>query len=422
MSSPDQPDRLSVLTEPHCSPSEPTVRDIGATSGVLLFAAVLAGVLSVDLGPFEHPEWEPLRALFFIAIGVGGTIAARNTSLSDRGRAERLLIAAFCWLGLSSVLSADPVGGALVAAALLGTFLAGAELARSTSRSDLWQSLAAGTSAVMVAAAILGPTDGDARWAGLSEEPNALAVIAAFTVVIAVVRGIGPVSGAAAALAGVTLYATNAALPLLAAVVGVALWTSREWPTAAKRAVAVAGTGVATAFILAVVALPSEALPGDGYNLETINERTEIWSYLGERVAEAPLFGQGPRAASDVAARGAFDVRVHWGPRHAHNAALELAVAGGLPSAALFIAGVAAAIQGARRSSDTAALAIATTFAILAVTEPLVRDPTIAVLLLGVAVVRSLPPAEHATTDQVARTTNPGEPARRKDETSMGRP
>lgn len=410
MSGPDQARRTSQFTgTPRSNRESELVRAAPTKREVLVFTAVLAGVLSVDLGPFEHPEFEPLRMLFFLAIGIGGTVAARSTSLRQRGRAERLFIAAFCWLGLSSVLSPDPVGGALVAAALLGTFLAGTALARSTPRSDLWLPLAAGTSAALLVAAILGPTGGDTRWAGLSEEPNALAVVAAFTVVIAIVRGTGPVSGAVAALAGVTLYATNAALPLMAALVGIAVWTTRRWPATARRAVAAAGMAIASASIVAVVALPTEALPGDGYNLETINERTEIWSYLGERIAEAPLFGQGPRAASDIAARGAFDVRVHWGPLHAHNAPLEMATSGGLPAAALFVVGIAAALRSARREQDAAALAIVTTFALLALTEPLVRDPTIAVLLLGVAVVRPSEPV-----GQVDRPTGWGEPARRR--------
>ncbi len=368
--------------------------------------AVLAAVLSVDLGPYRHPSLEPSRFVVFLALGIGGAWVARTTPLSARAPSERALLAAFGWLAIVSLLTSDPFGSVIVSGALLGTLLLGTQLAREIDRSRLWPAVAVGATGILGVGAALGSSLDDARWIGLSEEPNRLAVTAALAVVASVISTkqhraawIGVVVGT------IALFATNAVIPALAATVGFVVWLTRLANPTARRALAAGALALAASIVIAVVVLPTEALPGDGYNLETLNERTGIWSYLGERVPEAPFLGQGPGAAHDLASLGAFDERVHWGPTHAHSAPVELVVAGGLPAAALFVVGLVLAIRSALRRQDAATAAVAITLAILAATEPLIRDPSLALLLLGIVAVDG-PSRESSATagdDAVAR-------------------
>ncbi len=366
--------------------------------GVLVAAALLAALLSVDLGPYRYPQLEPSRFVVFLAIGICGAWFARTTSLSERTLAERLLLAAFGWSAAVSLLTFDPFGAVVVGGARFGTLVLGMQLGRALDRARLWPALAVGTTVVLGVGAVLGTPPDDTRWIGLSEEPNGLAVTAALTVVASIistrrhrVAWIGVLAGA------ITLFATNAAIPALAAAVGVLVWLTRLVNPIARRALTAAGLILAASIAIAVVVLPTEALPGDGYNLETMNERTGIWSYLAERVPEAPFLGHGPTASHDLAALGVFDERVHWGPNHAHSAPLEMAVTGGLPAAALFVVGLVLAICSALRRSDASTAAVAITLAILAITEPLVRDPSLALLLLGMVAVAG-PSRESSTT------------------------
>lgn len=353
-----------------------------------IFVATLAALLSIDLGEHRWPALEPVRLIVFIGLAVAGSLAVRTVRRDTVGRADVAVVASLGWVAVVSVLAVDPVEATVVAAALLGTYVIGASVVNVFSSSDhLWAALAAGTAPPLLIAAALGAPPDDTRWIGLAEEPNGLAVTAALAVVLGVVVCRRHWGGWGVAMLGVaTLVATNSVLPGCAALAGAAVWVSASWPPLIRRvAASIVGIGAA-AVVLAIFWLPVDSLPGDGYNLETVNERTGIWSYLLDATSDAPVLGHGARATHDIMDLGAFDQRVHFGPTHGHGAWIELAIAGGWPAAVLFVIGLALALGRAERNKDSARSALLVCLGLLAVTEPLLREPTTAVLVMGAAV------------------------------------
>lgn len=368
---------------------EPPAAPLGRTIPPTVAVAGLIVLLSPDLGPHRFPEWGPVRTIVLLSLALAGVALSlgRPVRWAARSPAERLLVVAFGWVALAAPLATDPIDASLTAAALLGTIVIGGSITRRWPFEQTLIGASFGFSlALGVSAALGASTSSDSRWAGLTEEPNALAVIAAFALVVGLAtidhHWIGCVSTGLGAL---TLVMTHAALPAAAAGVGALFVLLPVAPAPHRRPLVASVVSSIAAVATSIAVISADRLPGDGERLKSLNERTGIWSYLAEAIAERPLLGHGPTSTRDLIALGAFDERVHWTPTHAHNALVEIGVAGGLPAAVLLLGAVIASFVGARRARSFEVMALTATFAGLAVTEHLVREPNVAVLMLALA-------------------------------------
>jgi O-antigen ligase len=355
----------------------------------ILAVGGLVVLLSVDLGPHGFPEWSPVRTVVLAFLAVAGVMATvtRPISWADRSMADRLLIGAFGWVALTAPLAADPAAASLVAAALLGTVLMASAIAYRWPIEQALIGASLGCTVALGASALVGSsTNDDGRWAGLTEEPNSLGVVAAFAVVVGLATvGRHRIGFVSVGLGLITLLMTSAALPAAAAGVGALFILLPLVPGNLLPALAGSVVSLVAATATSIAVISTDSLPGDGEHLKTLNNRTGIWSYLFEFIAERPILGHGAGSTRDLIALGAFDDRVHWTPTHAHNALIEIAVAGALPAALLLTAAVVASLYRARWDGSLEVAALGATFAGLALTEHLVREPTVALLMLALA-------------------------------------
>ncbi len=352
--------------------------------------AVLGIVLAVDLPRLGVGLRSPTRVLLFLIVVAAGlclTIWGRQRPRAVQRPAGWLLASSFVWILFVSPLGTNPIRGTLVAAALLATVSIGAAVGSELGWSWFGRVLERVLMLLLLAAAAMELNKSGFRWHGWAEEPNGLGTIAA----------LGVIAGASALvqrrwwmlpilpLGAVILVLTEARMPAIAALFGVALalrpLLGRGFPSAL----------MALGVISGVVLLSTESLGqraaelGQLDDITTLTGRTDAWSFLAEEIALRPFTGFGPESTQDLLTAGSGDSRVSWGPTHGHNAAVQMAVHGGWVPAVLFVAAFGAYGLSSRRQPQSDRDAMVLALFLIGITEHLVREPSLVLLILAAA-------------------------------------
>ena len=365
----------------------------------LLGLCVLMALLTVDLAWLGVSFDGVGRMLVMGAlVVVGAFVVLRSPGFSQHlGRAEvALLLGSFAWVLLVSPLGWNASRGAIVAAALLATTVIGLEVGRTKGWIWFLNVLGPVLLIVLLVAVVIETVSSEpGRWIGWAEEPNSLGVIAAIGVVVAVS---GRLEGrwwlAPLLPVGIlVLVMTEARMPIVAAAAGSVLALRPRLGRGSTSAVIAVGFVAASALL--VLAL-NGGTTSDSEQIDEIgslNGRTTVWSLIVEEVEEAPFAGIGTEATQEFL-EGNQD-QVSWGPTHAHNAFFQMALHGGWPAAFIFVAAFVGYWRRARFAPVSSRDAVVLTLFLIGITEHLVREPALPLLVFAAAIGSLANPSTH---------------------------
>ena len=324
-------------------------------------------------------------ALFVIAVAGAWVVTTRpNTLRTLRSLPLLPLTLAFVWILLAAPFGVGGTRGLLVAAGLLGTVFLGAEIEAQYGFAGFERLLGPTLLLVLSNATLIElSVDNPERWEAWTEEPNALAILAAF----------GLVAGARAAadrvlpllpllvVSPMVLYQTEAIIPFVAGALGSLLIVGPRVRRGLASLAIASGLGVLGA-VVASGLLGRPVMGEDTWETtRTLTGRTGLWDFIITGVAERPLTGFGPESSGI-----AVDGFMTWFPRHAHNGVIQMAVNGGWIPAALSVIALLCFLVLRRRHPNAVRDGYLMCFALISITEHVVREPTIPLLILAVGV------------------------------------
>lgn len=317
-----------------------TALEAALDAAALLFAPVLA-----------------MASLGTAALAVFAGICGAGVAVARRAPLRPLLVPALLlgglvlWGAVSASWSIRPLRSLDVAARLAGLYVGALALIAAAAvlakpRRLLLCALAGGALAVILAFADI--ASGGSISGLLYRRPflpaglNRIAV--GFAIVLPAAIGTAlclhrKAAGAIAAAMVVTIYALAATIAKLIAPVSI---IAAGFVFGGSRAAARVAALASVALILtAPVTFPRLAgLPGMLARAEAVKDsvshRLEIWSFVGQRIAERPLLGWGLDASRAIpGGKELIQPGETWLPLHPHNAALQVWLELGLPGAVL---------------------------------------------------------------------------------------
>lgn len=353
-----------------------------------LAVALLLAALTIDLPRLGLDVGDTDRLLLLAPLSLcGALLLAVKSSMPRPFRVapSGLFVAAFVWVLIVAPLGESPLQGTIMAASLLGTVLLGLRFGAAASWDSFMPALGLALYLSLLPALAIGSRGSpDGRWRGWAEEPNSLGTLAAIAVVVGLSalgsrRWLVPLVPIGLFL----LLVTEARLPAIAAVVG-GLIVFRGQIGRGGPSVAIVMGLILTSLLLATDPAADRLLGPDQIDeISTLNGRTPTWGLITEELATRPLTGLGPEATQSFLQSKLTDPRVRWGPTHAHNAALQMAMHGGWPAAMLYLASfIAYAIRAGTRPLATRD-AITVCILLVGVTEHLVREPSLPLFVLA---------------------------------------
>ncbi|MGI9605142.1 MAG: O-antigen ligase family protein [Acidimicrobiales bacterium] len=227
------------------------------------------------------------------------------------------------------------------------------------------------------------------RLIGLSSNPTALGFTAAVMALLAFsgFRGRPTAIGAILAFAGVVIFLADARTATISLVVGVLVIVAAE-ARGLLRAFALSGIMMcAFTFLIVVLAgdtvSPSLARSDLQGELETLTGRTELWDLADGWYADQPVVGHGIQAATELYAGAQEDGRITWEARDAHNTVIHTLLELGLVGAVLLVGFTAAYVVRQFDLPDPRASAPVVAIHLVGITEALMHEATLAVLVLA---------------------------------------
>jgi O-antigen ligase len=340
---------------------------VPAAIGWALGALVVAAVLAFDPGgwtPFTPAKWWLVSAIGF---GLAAGLALTGRVTVER-RSGLVWLGLLGWLAVAAALGVDPVYtwtgtperhlgfAAWVLFALL--FVAGQQLRGLQAATPVLAACVVATAGITVYTVLelvgAEPVDLAASADRLTGPFGSAAILGAAGVLLLPVAAgsavdsawpawarVTAAGGAMGTLVAVAGSQTRGAWLGLVAVAGAAVWAGRRW-LAEHRQVA-AGLGVAALVVLAAAAV---ATPVGDRLTDTVDggarSRTDEWRVGLRAVGQHPVVGAGPEGYRIVfadAVDAAYE-RDHGRdvlPDRAHNGVLDVALAGGIPAALLYL-------------------------------------------------------------------------------------
>ncbi len=369
----------------------PELHDLALTQAAVLVLASVPVVILTD-----HR-----RAATVLARSVGG----------------RWWAAVLLWMTLSGAVSDRPAVGVATAAAFVAASSGVLDLARrSTPHAQ------AALAGVVVSTFVLSwplaavariSLDADlirdSRLALLSIEPNHLARVAALAFVAAAGTmwnrnqrlHLRILWGGIAAVAALTVAATDSRTALVAACVGFAVAATAQsgWRIGAG----FVGLGLMATGILAAGGWIGSAADGLRRSsddplgqLAVANGRTTLWTPVIEQIRSKPLFGTGPGLEREAIIQLHTDGVMPWRPDHAHNLLLHVGLVAGLIGLGLLLIALVAGWSN-RSVRDFGVLAGLTVAVLIdGISEAAIATPGPAWIVLVMAAAWSVPPPSTA--------------------------
>jgi O-antigen ligase len=380
----------------------------------LLLAAVVA---SAEFGwkfsgPLRHFKWAFSVPVWLMALGV----AVLSPAMWRHGK-RWPMVAFLSWLAWNeiAVLWADRIiNSQILTLSLIGTGAFGLWFGLTQGWHRFSSVIVVVGSCFEVASLVVNlfgyPARTESRMIGVGWGYSETGMVAAFTtlMVVSLYRRRPRVLFPLAALGLAVLVLSEARMSLVATVIGVVLILMRgaTGPIVVVLQIAMVLTlGFGTIIVLGDTALSQYvSRTGNAQDASSFTGRSLVWKAAVDQIAKTPIFGLGSKDNDaffqQAAARGDIQIPIF----HAHNAFVETTLETGLIGGSLLVATLVGFVmmnrpRRKRRSGRDAAVFA---FIMLGLTEALVAEGTLAVLIMGAAL-------GSLAADRSNPTSNPGD-------------
>lgn len=233
-------------------------------------------------------------------------------------------------------------------------------------------------------------TTDSSRLVGLSANPTAMGLIAALMALLSLsgLRGRPAAIAGFIAFAGVVMYLANARTASIALVLGLLLVIVGSTRGLA-RAAALSGMMIGASTLLIVILAgdtvsPSLARSDDSQNeLATLTGRTRLWDLADGWYADRPIVGHGLQGATELFAGAEERGEIEWEARDAHNTIIHTLLETGLIGALLLVTFTGTLLVAEYGLPDPRASAPVLAILVVGITESLLHEATLALLILA---------------------------------------
>jgi O-antigen ligase len=391
-------------------PSSGRIRSQVLGAPVLSSLLLVALFVAVEFGwkyaaPLNRFKWQVVGPLWVVAVLV--VMLSRRLWPLGRSWPMGCFLAWLAWNEVA-VLWADEIATSqMLTLSLMATSLVGVWFASAYG----WHSFSAviaATGAAFEALSLLAhalhyPAGVHGRMIGIGWGYSDTGIVAAFTTVIAFdrYRHRPWLRGIVLTLGLTTLVFAQARMSLVATVVGLAVVAIQRWRrqhAILLGAALVIGLGFGAVLVVGDSVLSSSiSRTGQVQDASSFTGRSLVWGSAFDQIARTPWLGIGSKDNEgffvQASARGDIQIPIF----HAHNALLETTLETGLIGGGLFLlalAGFASQVVRRRALRNPGRDACVAVFVFLGVTEALLAQGTLAVLVLSAALASS---AAHET-------------------------
>ncbi len=232
-------------------------------------------------------------------------------------------------------------------------------------------------------------TSDSSRLVGLSANPTAMGLIATLMALLSLsgLRGKPVAITSFISFGAVVMYLANARTASLALVLGLLLVVVGSTRGLA-RAAALSGMTIGACTLLIVISAGDTVSPslarGDSQDeLETLTGRTQLWDLADGWYAERPIVGHGLQGATELYEGAQERGEITWEARDAHNTIIHTLLELGLVGALLLVTFTGTLLVSHYGLPDPQAAAPVLAILLVGVTETLVHEGTLALLILA---------------------------------------